>query len=804
MDDRRPSGREDTDSQQDSAAESDRRREAPARPGTSEQTGTSDEFDSSSDGEADATLQEASARDREVQANAADIMAAAAQPTLVESTAWLRQVTGGAASPLTGVTRRGTPYRRSSKSPPPPYRREADATVERRTRGRPRSSSRGSGPGPERHQRYASLDRTPRKDADRYSDSDNEVSWRIPPGSRGGRRSAAEQRRNARRSLSEAYLDQGDEYGDALLFPDEEADKRGAWGLGSGRDTRAPRRSCATSPGLRRRPPDDGGYVSLTDRDWGPAALKPTRQGRTTVRPPPPRRQAEPRSQRTPSPNSGRTYQIYRVAAQGDPVSTPCRDTACQWSEAILVEEPPPKAPRQPIGLAVGPPPRRAASVHSTREVPPTGLTYQEMAEREKVHALERAGSVVVSHRGHKVRMAAPQRSAGGANATAPTPIQRWVEDQSNHVLSTRKRATVDTMYNDVRRPPTFHGGEKESWHDWIQVFERVLEYTKCEDEYEITFRFQESLRDSALAYFNKLEKWQQCSWKEVKRAFEGRFGIRSEGERGRTALQQIKLKEGDTAASFCIRFEDAWDKAYPSHRIYPHVIDELVIDKFIEAINHQDAKLFLARHDPQTYADAKAAFQKFMRGNAWVLGSTWVRQAARVNQVSAPAQAEQPPPIEPGEPSGGANPKANAPTSAPKASQVSTLGKELTQELARLRQTLTQTQKDKPNRARNSAPAQKGGNRSSSNARGGRAPRREADARERQERSEQRKEYVLKTYLTPFYGKGKVCYYCGAPASRDHGVVNCPKRLRDEADNPGSTRAPGQASATNRSQQGN
>ena len=138
-------------------------------------------------------------------------------------------------------------------------------------------------------------------------------------------------------------------------------------------------------------------------------------------------------------------------------------------------------------------------------------------------------------------------------------------------------------------------------------------------------------------AFFNRLEKWQQGSWWYMRKMFEERFGTPRDGERGCNALQQLKLRENDTAVSFCARFEEAWEWCYPSHKIYPDVFDQLVIDRFVECIGNSEAHVFLAHSNPRSYAEAKRAFQKFMRGNTWVFGKAWIREvAAAQEQASA------------------------------------------------------------------------------------------------------------------------------------------------------------------------
>ena len=783
----------------------------------------------------------------------------------------------GATSPPRGVTRRGTSYRQASASEteglddtvPMEVHVSTQVTPRSATRG-VRGRTRGRGRGTPSPTRSLSLAETER--------------WFGPWGLSGRRKSSASTpRRGARRDLRDSYAasERGRSPPRPRDYPDRGSTPRSRQGgatrvlphpsggngdrVGRGRKPRprespSPpgRRSAPRTPRVHRRM----NWDSPTRRVATPARRDPSRtpeRGRAReslglrrltskaraessppkrrtiqrgemMRPlsdddlpraPGPPRQGEPlKSRRTLSTYSGKSYQLYRAAADPDELYTTIRDTACQWSESTRVEDvvrrKDPAELSQALGLERTEPLTADLAFDS-----PGRLTYQQQAGRE----LERESrlklrATAASKGRRKERLVTPPRPSGGAPASRPSPIAEWADSQARLTLGKvgfAESKKANALFKEVRRPTYFSGNEKENWTDWVQTFDRMLHYTGCSEDYEITFRFQECLKDTALTYFNRLTRNRQTSWSVVRKAFNERFGDRSEGERGRSALQQIRLQEKDTASSFCARFEDAWEKAYPSHRIYPYVKDEILVDKFIECVNNREAQLFMARRGPRTYGELKAVFQRFMAGNAWVLGNSWIRQASKENatQVRSASDAcselddRHTPAKAKGRPRTRAQ-SANAATDKRDAREAE-VAAGVARELAQLRQLFSAQVAVQPtqNTARPKKRTGGSGNRgpgavkTNPQAQSQGANTSAAQA-ERRKRAEERRNQHLITYLTPYAGKGNVCFYCGAPISKAHTVVTCPTRLKDEEARPGSTYASGQAPAQVRSQSGN
>jgi hypothetical protein len=163
-----------------------------------------------------------------------------------------------------------------------------------------------------------------------------------------------------------------------------------------------------------------------------------------------------------------------------------------------------------------------------------------------------------------------------------------------------------------------FSGSEKESWKEWIKNFERILRNRKLhKNDRKSALVFSEHIKEEALIYYNSLRRKEQNSWELTKNKFDDRFGIKQTKLSGKRDLVQLKLKPGETSASFVQKFITAMEKTYPGTTISLDEENGIWIELFICAVNNNSAYEFIMSRKHKNLRQVSKSLQYFLEMEA-------------------------------------------------------------------------------------------------------------------------------------------------------------------------------------------
>ena len=203
--------------------------------------------------------------------------------------------------------------------------------------------------------------------------------------------------------------------------------------------------------------------------------------------------------------------------------------------------------------------------------------------------------------------------------ASLGKPARSSSLESNSDSSSDRSRLSLRRVKRRFRRPDPFTGSQSESWNSWMTHFERKLAFSGIRDDYEQAFYFSESVKDVALRFFNSnLTEEEQTSWQLCRERFQARFGAPAENARGRSELATMKLKTGESAMAFCQRFVEAWEKVYTSKRVSVSSRDPYMVEQFISAIGDNQAIVHVACQPHDSLEEVCKALQQWLDANSF------------------------------------------------------------------------------------------------------------------------------------------------------------------------------------------
>jgi hypothetical protein len=333
-----------------------------------------------------------------------------------------------------------------------------------------------------------------------------------------------------------------------------------------------------------------------------------------------------------------------------------------------------------------------------------------------------------------------PYRQGQFRRIESQSPVRRQMRPIKKHIPQWDD--TPDRKGCTMRKLNNFSGKEIESWQDWLMSFERTTRNAGLFDDEVLAMRFSECLSGVALSFYNRMTIEEQESWQLTKALFNSRFGVEGYASQGRSALNSLRIKERESAVAYKQRFVEAWERAYPSHGGRTNKCDELMVDKFIETIQDREACMFIGQQRPRTVDQACEAL------DSWLMGRDRVSQQNVYAGFKSTAVHETL-----------ANKK---PMNTPENSEIQRLTSELN-ELKKSLDRVLQSQKDRKSRQNQRQPAG-----------------------QRQWRSPPA--HIREKYNLPVNMKRQGCWWCGADSHPRHSIRDCPVRLGQEAQRPGST----------------
>ena len=147
--------------------------------------------------------------------------------------------------------------------------------------------------------------------------------------------------------------------------------------------------------------------------------------------------------------------------------------------------------------------------------------------------------------------------------------------------------------------------GSQEEFKNWMEEIEKYSYLNSGPGHNRKAIALQTSEGDVARYLMRRLQELPQEDWIEIKRELAHRFADITDEKYARSMLKRVKQKEGETVQRLSDRILSIASEAYRGHDMGSSVIDEYILDVFIEAVQSDALRLKLMRDAPKSFQEA-------------------------------------------------------------------------------------------------------------------------------------------------------------------------------------------------------
>ena len=204
--------------------------------------------------------------------------------------------------------------------------------------------------------------------------------------------------------------------------------------------------------------------------------------------------------------------------------------------------------------------------------------------------------------------------------------------------LELRRDLRVQGLISQVR---TFSGEGHKNFRSWIKDMKRVR-VTMGADEERTHLVALSTLRGQASEFLTReIQEEPNLAWDEINAKMTARFSDLADTQYALQALKRIKQKEGEKIQAFQEQMLELAEEAFPPNEIGHQIIQQQLVDIFIDGVRDNHVAKRLIRNSPATLqAAAHVAAEE--QGNARLGGerSLW--------RWTTPPRTQRPAPKDP------------------------------------------------------------------------------------------------------------------------------------------------------------
>jgi hypothetical protein len=156
-------------------------------------------------------------------------------------------------------------------------------------------------------------------------------------------------------------------------------------------------------------------------------------------------------------------------------------------------------------------------------------------------------------------------------------------------------------MNNCIRK---YSGGQKE-FRSWIEEIEKYSCINSAHEHNRKAIALQTSEGDVARYLMRRLQEVPQEEWADLKRELAHRYAEITDDKYARAMLKHVKQREGETIQKLSDRILNIASEAYREQDMGNSIIDNYLLDTFIEALRSDALKLKLMREAPRSFQEA-------------------------------------------------------------------------------------------------------------------------------------------------------------------------------------------------------
>lgn len=149
------------------------------------------------------------------------------------------------------------------------------------------------------------------------------------------------------------------------------------------------------------------------------------------------------------------------------------------------------------------------------------------------------------------------------------------------------------------------YSGKKEEFSRWMEEIEKYAYLNSVPEHNRKAIALQTSEGDVARYLTRRLQELPQEEWVDLKKELAQRFAIVTDEKYARALLKRVKQEDGESVQRLSDRILSIASEAYQGHDLGNSVINDYLLDVFVDAVRSDGLRLNLLRHAPKTFQEA-------------------------------------------------------------------------------------------------------------------------------------------------------------------------------------------------------